>query len=137
MPDEQRIASFDPAHLLDAEAEVVARTALGEVAVLPPEAPLRAAFLRHLLLGLPAPVDSWAVRLPGVRIRGARIEAPLDLAGCAGADDTGLPALALEDCTIGEPLDLTNARLARLSLRGSRIAEVKARGMRLDGALDI
>lgn len=137
MPDEQRIAAFDSAHLLDAEAEVVARTALGEVAMLSPEASLRAAFLRHLLLGLPAPVEPWALRLPGVRIRGARIEGALDLAGCAGADDTGLPSLALEHCAISEPFDLTNARLARLSLRGSRIGEVKARGMRLDGALDI
>ena len=137
MPDEQRTASFDPAHLLDAEAEVVARTALGEVAVLAEGAVVRAAFLRYLLLGLPAPVEPWSMRLPGVRIRGVHIEGPLDLAGSAGGDDTGLPALALEDCTAGDPIDLTDARLARLSLRGSRIGEVKARGMRLDGALDI
>ena len=137
MPDEQRIASFDPAHLLDAEAEVVARIAAGEVAVFAAGAVLRAAFLRHLLLGLPAPVEPWPIRLPGVRIRGAHIDGALDLAGCAGPDNAGLAALALEDCTIGAPLDLSNARLARLSLRGSRIGEVKARGMRLDGALDI
>jgi hypothetical protein len=137
MPDEQRIALFDPAHLLDAEAEVVARTALGEVAVVSQGSVMRAAFLRHLLLGLPAPVEPWAIRLPGVRIRGAHIEGALDLAGSAGPDDSGLPALALEDCAIGSLLDLSDARLARLSLRGSRIGEVKLRGMRLDGVLNI
>ena len=137
MPDEQRTVSFDPAHLLDAEAEVVARTALGEVAVLAEGAVVRAAFLRYLLLGLPAPVDPWPIRLPGVRIRGAHIDGPLDLAGSAGADDAGLPALSLEGCAIGGTIDLSDARLARLSLRGSRVGEVKARGMRLDGAMDI
>ena len=94
---------------------------------------LRAAFLRHLLLGLPAPHEPWPVRLPGVRIRGASIDAMLDLADCAGPNGAGLPALTLEACDIAAPVDLTNARLARLSLRDSRIGEVRARGVRIDG----
>ena len=132
MPDEQRLPAFDPSILRDAEAEVIARTARGETAVFSDaERPvLRAAFLRHLLLGLPAPVDAWAIRLPGVRIRGARIEETLDLADCAGPGGMGLAALALEGCEIAALVDLSNARLARLSLRDSRIGEIRARGVR-------
>ena len=145
MPDEQRVLTFDPAVLLDAEAEVIARVARGEVATFAGTPPpvLRAAFLRHLLLGLPAGSpgalagEPWPVRLPGVRIRGARIEDALDLADCAGPAGAGLPGLALEDCDIAAPIDLTNARLSRLSLRDSRIGEVRARGVRIDGSLDI
>ncbi|HUD60082.1 MAG TPA: hypothetical protein VMQ99_11330 [Acetobacteraceae bacterium] len=138
MPDEQRLLAFDPSILGDAEAEVIARTAQGEiVAFSGSDRPvLRAAFLRHLLLGLPAPVDAWPIRLPGVRIRGARIDDTLDLADCAGAGGTGLPALALESCEIADPIDLSNARMARLSLRDSRIGEIRARGVRIDGAFD-
>ena len=139
MPDELRIVSFDPTSLLDAEVEVVVRTARGEVATFN-DAPMpivRSAFLRHLLLGLPAPKEPWPIRLPGVRIRGAGIEGSLDLADCAGPGGAGLPALALEACEIAEPLDLANARIARLSLRGSRLGEIRARGARIDGALDI
>jgi len=132
MPDELRRSEFDPAVLLDAEAEVIARTAKGEVAVFPEaERPvLRAAFLRHLLLKLSP--DEWPVRLPGVRIHGARIEGTLDL-----ADSVGLPGLALEACEFAAPVDLTNARVARLSLRDSRIGEVRARGLRVEGVLDV
>lgn len=138
MPDELRTARFDPAILLDAEAEVVARTADGDIAIFPPdERPvIRAAFLRHLLLGLQKPPDLWPVRLPGVRIRGARLEETLDLTDCAGPAGAGLPALALEECEIAAPIDLTNARLARLSLRDSRIGEIRMRGLRIDGCFD-
>ncbi len=139
MPDDHRVLTFDPAALLDAEAEVIVRAAYGEVATFTgsPRPVLRAAFLRHLLLGLPAPREPWPLRLPGVRIRGARIEGSLDLADCAGPGGAGLPALKLESCDIGEPVDLTGARLARLSLRDSRIGEVRARGLRIDGSLDM
>jgi hypothetical protein len=139
MPDEQRIPTFDPAALLDAEARVVACTGRGEVAAFsgPRATVLRAAFLRHLLLGLPAGPDPWPVRLPGVRIRGASIDGRLDLADCAGSGGAGLPALTLENCDFADVIDLDNARLARLSLRGSHIGEVIARGLRVDGMLDI
>ncbi len=139
MPDEQRTLTFDPAVLLDAEAEVIARTARGEVAAFggAPMPVLRAEFLRHLLLGLPSPCEPWPVRLPGVRIRCACIEGSLDLADCAGPGGVGLPALTLAACDIAALIDLTDARLARLSLRDSRIGEIRARGLRIDGSLDI
>src|SRR5579883_37975 len=122
MPDELRKPAFDPAILLDAEAEVVARTAQGETAVLRQDQQplLRAAFLRHLLLGLQ---QDWPIRLPGVRIQGAHLEETLDLADCSGPAAAGLPALVLEACDIAAPIDISNARLARLSLRNSRIGE--------------
>ena len=65
MPDEQRSLAFDPTVLLDAEAEVIARTACGQVAVFAgaPMPVIRAGFLRHLLLGLPAPCEPWPIRL--------------------------------------------------------------------------
>lgn len=136
MPDELHRPEFDPAILLDAEAEVLACTMRGEVAELSvAQRPLiRAAFLRHLLLGLQ---EDWPIRLPGVRIRGARIEGAVDLADCSGPAGAGLPALLLEQCEIAAPLDLSNARLARLSLRHSRVGEVRMRGVRIDGSCDI
>src|SRR5262249_45985578 len=131
--------SFDPDLLSDAAAEVIARTARGEIAAFDAsERPtISADFLRHLLLGLPATPEPWPVRLPGVRVRGACIEGVLDLSSCAGPNGAGLPALTLEACDIAAPIDLTDARLARFSLRGSRIGEVRARGLRIDGSLDI
>ena len=77
MPDEQIGLTFDPTVLLDAEIEVLTRTAQGEIATFSgePMPVLRAAFLRHLLLGLPAPHEAWPVRLPVVRILGARTDA--------------------------------------------------------------
>ena len=145
MPDELRKSGFDPAVLLDAETEVVVRTAMGEVVAFPDaeRPPIRAAFLRHLLLGLPAVApgqatgEPWPIRLPGVRIRGARIDGDLDLAGCAGSENAGLPSLVMECCDITAPVDLTNARLALLSLRGSRIGEIRARGVRIDVPFDL
>lgn len=141
------MATFDPAELLPAEREAVGCTARGEWAVLfgrPAEdLVVRAAFLRHLLLGLPtvpawdgSGLRPWMVQLPGVRICGARIEGALDLADCAGPDGTGLPGLALEECNIGADIDLSNAWLARLSLKGSRIVHVRMRGAKLDGPFD-
>jgi len=132
MPDELRRPEFDPAILLDAEAEVVRRTARGEIASFAAtERPtIRAVFLRHLLLRL-AP-DDWPIRPPGVRIRGVRIEELLDL-----TDSVGLPGLALEDCELAAPVDLTNARVARLSLYNSRIVELHARGLRVEGSVEL
>ncbi len=73
--------------------------------------------------------------MPGVRIIGARIVDDLDLADCA-RPGTELPALVLEDCDIDGPLDLTAARLSRLSLARSRFGSVDLREAYIDGPCD-
>src|SRR5579863_7805819 len=100
MPDELRRPGFDPSILYDAEAEILAHVARGEIAAFhdTQRPTIRAAFLRHLLLQL-SPGD-WPIRSPGVRIRGVRIEDLLDL-----SDSVGLPGLALEACELAGPLD--------------------------------
>ena len=135
MPDELRPSEFDPRNLLAAESEIVFRTGRGEIATfgLLERPTVRASFLRYLLLGL----EPWPVRLSGVRVHGAIIEGALDLSDCAGPDDAGLSGLALENCDFAAPIDLANARLARLSLRNSRIVELRARNVRIGGALDL
>ena len=118
MPDELRALSFDPTMLRDAEAEVITRTARGEIAAFPEAAfpttgrpVVRAAFLRHLLLGL----EAWPIRLPGVRPWCGRTKGTtrpwLTVPGQAGR---GVPALAPKGCEIAEPVDLPMHGLARV-----------------------
>jgi hypothetical protein len=133
--------AFDANDLSPHEHFVVERTRAGEVADFTPMAgpggakpPVRAGFLRKLMLGLD---ESWPVRTPGVRIKGARIEGALDLTDCSGAGGTGLPALALVECDIPELVDLSHARLARLSLRGSKLARLVAVETEIGGEVDL
>lgn len=100
--------------------------------------------------------DHGSVRVSsaGVRVRGARIVGVLDLTDGTGMGGASLPALALEDCRLegaGRPdrrppvdapvvmtsLDVSNARLSRLSLRGSRTSFICARHLVVDGPLDL
>ena len=130
--------AFDAADLSPHEQYVIDRTREGEVADFTPMASgaggrpaVRAGFLRKLLLQLD---PNWPVRLPGVRIKGARIEGALDLSDCAGAN--GLPALELIACEIPEPMDFRHARLARLSLCDTAFSHLKAHALTLDGPFD-
>lgn len=133
--------AFDTNDLSPHEHFVVERTRAGEMADLTPMAgpggvkpAVRAGFLRKLLLQLD---PSWPVRTPGVRLQGARLEGSLDLTDCTGAGATGLPALALANCEIADPIDISHARLARFSLRGSRLAKLLADEAQIDGELDL
>lgn len=130
--------AFDANDLSPHEHFVLERVRAGEVADFEPMAgpggakpSVRAGFLRKLLLGLD---PAWAVPAPGVRIKAARIEGALDLADCAGA---GLPALALVACDIPEPVDVSHARLTRLSFKGSRMARLIAIESDIAGELDV
>ncbi|MEZ5996782.1 MAG: hypothetical protein R3C25_13625 [Hyphomonadaceae bacterium] len=130
--------AFDANDLSPHEHFVMERTRLGEIADFTPMAgpggdkpAVRAGFLRKLMLRLD---PAWEVRAPGVRLTGARIEGALDLTDCSGE---GLPALALTACEIPEPIDLSHARLARLSLRGSRLTRLKADEAQIDGEVDL
>ncbi|MGE0830317.1 MAG: hypothetical protein AB7O04_13330, partial [Hyphomonadaceae bacterium] len=132
--------AFDASELSQAERFVIERTAEGEIADLAALAEggqkpiVRATFLRRLLLQLD---PDWRVRMPGVRIRAARIEGGLDLTDCSGAGGAGLPSLELIDCDIPEPMDFSHARLARLSLQGSTLQHLRAHSIALDGPLNL
>ncbi len=133
--------AFDANDLSPHEHFVMERTRLGEVADFTPMAgpggakpAVRAGFLRKLLLRID---PNWLVHSPGVRLRGARIEGALDLTDCSGAGGVGLPALALVDCEIAEPVDVSHSRLARLSLKGSRLTRLIAVEAQIDGELDL
>ncbi len=133
--------AFDANDLSPHEHFVVERTRLGEIADFTQMAgaggakpAVRAGFLRKLMLEID---PSWTVRTPGVRLKGARIEGALDLTDCSGAGGAGLPALALVECDIPEPVDLSHARLARLSFSDSRLTRLIAAEARIDGEFDV
>jgi hypothetical protein len=121
------------------ERMVVNRTAAGEEAIFPNIKPeIRAFVIRDLLfgrarLGFREPVGAT---LSGVRIRSATITGSLDLSDSA-RPFAGLPALELVDCDIEKDINMHAARLARLSLRGSRFGFLNLREAAIDGPLDI
>jgi hypothetical protein len=130
--------AFDANDLSPHEHFVVERTRLGEMADLSPmtgpggaKPVIRAGFLRKLLLRLD---PAWPVHAPGVRIQGARIEGALDLTECSGEP---LPVLVLAACEIPQPLDVSAAQLAALSLADSRLAQLIADAARIEGDLDL
>jgi hypothetical protein len=131
--------AFDANDLSEFESFAIERTRVGEVADFSSitaqggaRPALRAGFLRKLLLCLE---PSWAIQLPGVRIKGARIEGALDLADCLGASGAGLPALCLEHCDVPEIIDVRRARFSRLSVNHSRIVGVNGHGCAVVSAL--
>lgn len=133
--------AFDMNDLTPSELFVVERTRAGEAADLTASSGpggarvvVRAAFLRRLLLQLD---PNWGVRTPGVRLRGARIEGPLDLTDCAGAGDGGLPALTLTECEFADPIDISYSRIARFSLAGSRFSRLVADEAQIDGEFNL
>jgi hypothetical protein len=133
--------AFDANDLSPHEHFVVERTNAGEVADFTAMAgpggvkpSVRAGFLRKLMLGID---PSWTIRTPGVRLRGARIEGVLDLTDCSGVGGAGLPALALTQCEIPETVDLSHARLARVSFAGSRMSRLVAVEAEIDGELNL
>lgn len=130
--------AFDANDLSPHEHFVVDRTNAGEIADFSAmggpggaKPAVRAGFLRKLLLRLD---PSWTIRTPGIRIKGARIEGSLDLTDCSGE---GLPALALVDCDIPDTVDLSHARLARVSFAGSRMSRLDAIEAQIDGEVNL
>jgi len=130
----------------EAELFIVAATARGDIAALDVSLPrearsVRASVIRQLLLRLPLGDgfgEPFPVRLPGVRVRNAVIVGELDLKDCAGpGGNDGLPALELSHCEIEQAIEMSHARLARLSVEGSTFRLIHAHGLRLDGPFDI
>lgn len=108
-----------------------------------PEFVISAEFLRKLLLrvpvrsgilggGKPSPIAP-----PGIRVRQAIIEGDLDLSDASDVDGQALPSLALENCRLTGAVSLDHARIDRLSLRGSRLARLTARGAIIGGVVDL
>jgi hypothetical protein len=98
---------------------------------------IRGSLLRYLMLGHPILGIQGAVvvPIPGIRIRGCCIRGPVDLADFARPGG-GLPALVLESCEFDGIIDLTGARVARLSLKDSRFSHVILREAEVDGPFD-
>jgi hypothetical protein len=111
--------------LTGAERELVdaARRGLAYVT----DAPVRAAVLRELLLGLRGPVDPRGVRLGSARIAGT-----LDLDHV----EAGV-GLALVDCVVVNTISARRARLPWLDLSGSRIAGFDGTAVRIGHDLDL
>jgi hypothetical protein len=133
--------AFDANDLSPHEHFVMERARAGEIAdftaVAGPDGTkptVRAGFLRKLMLALD---PAWAVRTPGVRIKGARIEGALDLTDCSGAGGAGLPALSLEACDVPDPIDLSHARLARVAMRGCKLSRLLAADATIEGELSL
>jgi cytoskeletal protein CcmA (bactofilin family) len=91
------------------------------------DAPVRAAVLRELLLGLRGPVDPR-----GVRVGGARIAGTLNLDHVEAA-----VGLALVDCVVVNTISARAATLPWLELSGSRIAGFDGTGVRIGHDLDL
>jgi hypothetical protein len=92
-----------------------------------PERTIRAAFLHWLCTDAQA---AACVPPKGIRIRGARIEGPLDFEGA-----TLLHRLSLIRCAIPEGILLTDARARRIDLSGSYIRGLHADGLAVEGDL--
>jgi len=92
-----------------------------------PERTIRAALLHWLCTD---PQAAACVPPKGIRIRGARIQGPLDFEGAT------LPhRLFLIRCAIPEGILLTDARTRRIDLSGSYTQGLHADGLIVDGAL--
>jgi hypothetical protein len=92
-----------------------------------PERTIRAAFLHWLCTDAQA---AACVPPKGIRIRGARIEGPLDFEGARL-----LHRLSLIRCAIPEGILLTDARARRIDLSGSYIRGLHADGLAAEGDL--
>ena len=92
-----------------------------------PERTIRAAFLHWLCTDAQA---AACVPPKGIRIRGARIEGPLDFEGARL-----LHWLSLIRCAIPEGILLTDARARRIDLSGSYIRGLHADGLAVEGDL--
>src|SRR5262249_38305660 len=116
---EAHMQHFEPDNT---EAEVACGILAGRIVDFtdrPAKPGIRGALVRRLLLRQPicGVAAEPTVPLPGIRLRGCRIIGPLDLADFAQPGG-GLSALVFEQCDFTKPLDLTGARIARLSLCG-------------------
>lgn len=136
-----------PVRLTGAERYVVKEVCAGRTADLSrwrggKNRHIRGFVIRDLVLGrLPLPPQGaprpQRCATVGVYIHNAEIDGPIDLRDAAPEETDYLPALELIDCDIPEMIDVTHARLQRLSLRDSRIVKLDGRRLRLAGNINL
>lgn len=95
---------------------------------------VRAVFLRRLLSDMSQSTHSW--ERSGLRVRGVHIEGSLDLADWTAAQGCALPPLLLDKCVIPEMINISYSHLSRLSITNSRISQIFAEGVTIDGLFD-
>lgn len=102
---------------------------------------VRAEALERMLRGLDVGLgDGETLRLDEprlVHIIGVSIEGMLNLADLRGIAHEAASPILLECCLFSEMLDFRYARLSRLSLRGSRLAQLELDYCHLQGSLDL
>ncbi len=137
---------FDPAQLTVEELAVLHATSSATIAdfrASHTEKPrIRAHFLRHLLLRLPAPEapgvirenGAWFISGSGIRIYFAEVEGELILTDFR--QDSGLPALVLRECCLHDGLNLSHSVISRLSLAECQFQRLLLRGTEIKGVLD-
>jgi hypothetical protein len=94
-----------------------------------PERTVRAAVIRHLLVG-----REWPVHPKGVRLRGARVSGVLDLEG------TAVPsALRLADCLLdtSAPVTLDHANVRLIALTGCSLAGLSGEALVVANQVDL
>ena len=104
------------------------------------EKTLKAEFIRNLLFGFisnpTAPFTAVQVTPFGLKIIGAEIEGELNLDNF-GTDSQEPVALAFEECIFNAPINLSHAHLKRLSLKRTRLVQLKAAEIQIDGDVNI
>lgn len=99
---------------------------------------IRASVLRSLISGLDTGETSSTRRAPAlISVAGVTILGDLNLSFLRGQDHDCLPPILLQYCRFTGELNLEGTAMSMLSLRGSRLTLVKARGCRIAGELNI
>ena len=124
---------FDPQSIL-AEADEDKRKAPGPRS----RTRIRASVLRSLISGLDTGETSSTRRAPAlISVAGVTILGDLNLSFLRGQDHDCLPPILLQYCRFSGELNLEGTAMSMLSLRGSRLTVVKARGCRIAGDLNL
>jgi len=73
----------------------------------------------------------------GLSLSGAWIDGPLDLRDLRAPDGSAPTSVELLGCRMPDPIDISHACIARLSLARSRFVELVGEGARILGAMDL
>jgi len=113
-----------------------------------PKLAVRAEMVRAVVLGLtvefpqsdpakPREIRKAEVTLAGWRFRRCIVTGDLNLGDAGAPDGRALPPLVMEECTFAGKIEMPRARFRSLSFAGSRITEIHAKNLKLEGPLDL